>query len=72
MSDACRPEPAAADAARRAVNRSVKEAALEMVKDPTDEIQMMMVMLDQRGGMSCLTKPLTIPSEGSGAHCAEP
>ena len=40
----------AADAAQRAVNRSVKEAALEMVKDQTDEIQLMMVMLDQRGG----------------------
>jgi uncharacterized protein (DUF305 family) len=40
----------AANAARRAVNRNVKEAALEMVKDQTDEIQLMMVMLDQRGG----------------------
>ena len=40
----------AADAARRAVNQSVREAALDMVKDQTDEIQMMMVMLDQRGG----------------------
>lgn len=39
----------AADAARRADNRSVKEAALDMVKDQTDEIQMMLVMLDQRG-----------------------
>jgi hypothetical protein len=28
----------------------VKEAGLEMVKDQTDEIQMMIVMLDQRRG----------------------
>jgi uncharacterized protein (DUF305 family) len=40
----------AADAARRAANRNVKEAALQMVKDQTDEIQLMMVMLNQRGG----------------------
>lgn len=40
----------AADAGRRAVHRNVKEAAIEMVKDQTDEIQLMMVMLDQRGG----------------------
>lgn len=40
----------AADAARRAGDRYVKEAALEMVKDQTDEIQLMIVMLDQRGG----------------------
>ena len=40
----------AADAARRATNRNIREAALEMVKDQTDEIQLMMVLLDRRGG----------------------
>ena len=40
----------AAYAAREAHDSTVKEAALGMVKDQTEEIQLMMVMLDQRGG----------------------